>query len=59
MLANCKTGKTKKPTTDKCTICNAPDPEIPTTLGASFCETCWILMAAGDEDALDERMVWD
>lgn len=59
MLVDQETGKSKRPTTDKCTICNDPEPARHTTLGASFCDVCWQLMAAGDEDALSERMVWE
>ncbi|WP_127190213.1 hypothetical protein [Paenibacillus anaericanus] len=59
MFVDQETGKSKRPTTDKCTICNDPDPQQHTTLGASFCETCWEIMKTGDEDALGERIVWE
>lgn len=58
MLVDQETGKSKRPTTDKCTICNDTEPTKHTTLQMSFCETCWDIMATGDEDALSKRIVW-
>ncbi|MNW36168.1 hypothetical protein D3C74_131740 [compost metagenome] len=59
MFVDQETGRSKKPTRDKCTICNDPEPNCHTTLGMSFCQTCWDIMASGDEDALSERVVWE
>ncbi|MGM1022998.1 MAG: hypothetical protein ACQEXV_21420 [Bacillota bacterium] len=50
----------KSPKTGKCMLCNDPNPNPEnTTLGASFCDTCWEAMKSGDEDKLGERIVWD
>ncbi|WP_263559823.1 hypothetical protein [Paenibacillus polymyxa] len=50
----------KSQKTGKCILCNDPNlnPES-TTMGASFCDTCWETMKSGDEDKLGERIVWD
>ncbi len=41
-------------------LCNDPNPNPEnTTMGASFCDTCWETMKSGDEDKLGERIVWD
>ncbi|URJ47399.3 hypothetical protein MF628_002032 [Paenibacillus polymyxa] len=47
----------KSPKTGKCMLCNDPNPNPEnTTMGASFCDTCWETMKSGDEDKLGERI---
>ncbi|KAF6569075.1 hypothetical protein G9G53_22565 [Paenibacillus sp. EKM206P] len=59
MFCDVETGKTKRFVKGKCLICNDPNPEFHTTLGASFCGVCWEIMKSGDDDQLGERIVWD
>ncbi|MDN4078178.1 hypothetical protein QYF52_09540 [Paenibacillus polymyxa] len=50
----------KSPKAGKCMLCNDPNPNPEnTTMGPSFCDTCWETMKSGDEDKLGERIVWD
>lgn len=51
--------KTKRPVIGQCAICNDPNPTKYTILKADFCQTCWDLMIAGNEDELSKRTVWD
>ncbi|TKH42081.1 hypothetical protein C1I60_22555 [Paenibacillus terrae] len=50
----------KSPIAGICMLCNDPNPNPEhTTMGVSFCDTCWDVMKSGDEDKLGERIVWD
>lgn len=51
--------KIKRPVKGHCAICNDPEPTKHTILKADFCQTCWDLMLAGNDEALSTRTVWD
>ncbi|AIQ69553.1 hypothetical protein PGRAT_19380 [Paenibacillus graminis] len=51
--------KRKEPVKGQCVICNDPKPIKHTILKASFCQTCWDLMLAGNEEEMSKRTVWD
>lgn len=50
-------GKTLLP--GHCAICNDPKPTKRTIIKADFCQACWDLMLAGNEDELIKRTVRD